>query len=253
MLRWFRGDLHIHTVLSPCAELNMGPHDIVQQALEKGLDFIAITDHNSTLNVAAVMAVARNTNLTVFPGVEVATREDIHMICLFPEMSAMAEFQCFLNDNLTNGENDISMWGPQIIVDEFENIIGEEKLLLSLPIQQGYMKIIEKVLAVGGIIYPAHIDRKANSMVRTLGFLPNNLPFNVIELSKRSNPEEAVERYQYNNNLQLITASDAHDLSQIGCVKTYFKLQAPIFSELYLAFKNIQGRMLSLLDPEKHS
>lgn len=250
MLRWFQGDLHIHTVLSPCAELSMGPRDIVRQALFRGLDFIAITDHNATANVAAVMNSAASTSLQVIPGVEVATREDIHMICLFPNLQIMSDFQSFIDENMTPGENDVSLWGPQLIVDADENIVAEEPRLLSLPLQQGYQKIVAEVSGRGGIVYPAHIDRKANSMVKTLGFLPSNLPFNLIELSRRADLVESVQRYESNGKLHIVTASDAHDLSQLGSAKTFFKMEAPTFPELYLACTGCKGRSISVLAPE---
>ncbi|HQG46088.1 MAG TPA: hypothetical protein PLG50_10560, partial [bacterium] len=96
----------------------------------------------------------------------------------------------------------------------------------------------------------AHIDRRANSMVRILGFLPADLPFKVIELSRRANPDESVERYS-SSGLQLITASDAHDLPQIGCVRSWFRLEAPTFGELLLACTQAEGRRISILEPER--
>ncbi len=251
MLRWFQGDLHIHTVLSPCAELSLGPRDIVRQALDQGLDMIAITDHNATANVAAVVQAASDTALVVIPGVEVATREDIHMISLFPTLDSMDDFQKFLDQNMTPGENDVSLWGAQLIVDADENILAEASQLLSLPLQQGYQRIITEVSERGGIIYPAHIDRKANSMVKTLGFLPANLPFNVVEISRRADLKEAVQRYQSSGNLQLITASDAHDINQVGSARTFFKMAAPNFAELILACTRSMGRHVSVMETEE--
>jgi 3',5'-nucleoside bisphosphate phosphatase len=250
MLRWFRGDLHIHTVLSPCSDLSMGPRDIVRAALEQGLDFIAITDHNSADNVKAVSCAAQETALQVIPGIEVSTREEIHMISLFPALEQALSFQAFIYDHLPEGENDPSLWGPQLMVDKDENILGENMRLLALPVQCSYEIVMREAVAREGIVYPAHIDRRANSMARTLGFIPADLPFKVVELSQRANLAETVGRYAH-SGMQLVTSSDAHDINQIGSAKTWFKLEAASFPELLLAFRAENSRLLSVLKPEE--
>ncbi len=249
MLRWFCGDLHLHTVLSPCSELSMGPKDLVATAIARGLDFIAITDHNSAENVAAFQQAAAATPLQVFAGIEVSTREEIHMIALFPDLDRALDFQGFVYDSLQEGENDPSLWGPQLLVDAKETILGESPRLLGLPIRAAYERVVQEAVARGGIIYPAHIDRRANSMVRILGFLPGDLPFKVIELSRRAQPSEAVERYS-SSGLQLITASDAHDVQQIGSACSWFRLESPTFAELLLACNEAEGRRISILPPQ---
>ncbi len=249
MLRWYCGDLHIHTVLSPCSELTMGPRDIVQTAIAKGLDFIAITDHNSAENVAAVQDAAQGTTLQVFSGIEVSTREEIHMITLFPSLDRLFDFQGWLYSQLQEGENDPTLWGPQIVVDAQENIVGESIRLLGLPIRQSYDQVVRETIAREGIIYPAHIDRRANSMVRTLGFLPADLPFRVVELSSRANLANAVERYS-SSGLQLITASDAHDIDQLGTARSWFKMAEVTFNELLQACQGENGRGIAVLEPD---
>ena len=250
MLRWYCGDLHMHTVLSPCSELTMGPRDIVQTAIAKGLDFIAITDHNSGENVTAVQGAAQGTTLQVFPGIEVSTREEIHMITLFPSLERLFGFQKWLYGQLQEGENDPTLWGPQIVVDAQENIVGENNRLLGLPIRQSYDQVVREAVAREGIIYPAHIDRRANSMVRTLGFLPADLPFGVVELSRRANLTDAVERYS-SSGLQLITASDAHDIDQLGSARSWFKMAGTTFPELLQACRGENGRCIAVLQPDE--
>ncbi|HNS72490.1 MAG TPA: PHP domain-containing protein [bacterium] len=250
MLRWYVGDLHIHTVLSPCSELTMGPQDIVRTAIHQGLDFIAITDHNSAENVPAVQRAAQGTRLQVFPGIEVSTREEIHMITLFPALEQLFDFQEWLYSQLQEGENDPSLWGPQLVVDERENIVAENMRLLGLPIHAPYDQVVRETVAREGIIYPAHIDRRANSMVRTLGFLPADLPFRIVELSRRANLADAVERYS-GSGMQLITASDAHDVEQIGTARSWFRMSEPSFPELLLACRGENGRQIAVLEPEE--
>ncbi|HZW04812.1 MAG TPA: PHP domain-containing protein, partial [Anaerolineaceae bacterium] len=88
----FRAELHVHTVLSACAEIEMLPPLIVEEALAKGIDVIAITDHNTTGNVAAVQRAALGINLTVLPGMELQTREEVHVLCLFDTLDQAEAF-----------------------------------------------------------------------------------------------------------------------------------------------------------------
>jgi len=242
MLDWYRADLHIHTVLSPCAELNMGPIDIVKTAIKNDLDIIAITDHNSAENVNAVMEVARNTNLTVIPGMEVYTREEAHMICLFQNLEKVMLFQDFVYDKITPGLNDDSMIGPQYICDKNENIIEKNKRLLTFPIKASVEMVANKVNDLDGIIYPAHIDRKSHSILRVLGFIPDNIHVHAVEISLP--PDQAKERLRFLSNTQytIITASDAHEISLIGTKVTYFNIAAPNFAEIKKAIEKKDGR-----------
>jgi len=248
MLRWFRGDLHIHTVLSACAELSMGPKAIVATAIDKGLDFIAITDHNSSTNVGAVMEAA-GSSLTVFAGIEVSTREEIHMIALFPDVETAMDFQSFIYGHLLEGSYDGSWLGSQIICDAQENILGEDDHLLAMPAQVPYPAVIQQVVQRGGLIYPAHIDRRSNGILRVLGFMPGNLPFNIVEVSKNVDPATAEQQYGHNGSLTVITASDAHDIGHIGQAPSYFRMAEPTFAELCLAMTRQQERQARPLPP----
>lgn len=248
MLRWYKADLHIHTVLSCCAELSMGPHGIVQRALELGLDIIAITDHNSALNVTAVMHAAQHTGLTVIPGVEAATDRDAHIICLFPNLDAASAFEQRLHPALAAGQNDPAFIGPQYVVDANENILEENKDLLMLATRLNCKELASRVLESDGILYPAHIDRRGNSILRTLGYLPPE-PFAAVEISSNISPERALQEFPFISSYPIIQSSDAHDLSQIGKAATWFKLAAPTFDEIVRALKFEHGRQVSIKSP----
>jgi predicted metal-dependent phosphoesterase TrpH len=104
-MKRFRADLHVHTVLSPCAEVEMIPPLIVQKALEKNIDLIAITDHNASANVGAVIKVAEGTGLTVLPGMEVQSREDVHLLTLFESLEALEPWQALVDEALPDEPN----------------------------------------------------------------------------------------------------------------------------------------------------
>lgn len=229
----------------------MGPRDIVKRAVEIGLDIIAITDHNSAQNARAVMDAAKNTNLTVIPGMEVYTREEAHMICLFDTAQHAEEFQEVIYDHLADGENDPDWFGPQYIVDGNENVIGECKKLLAMPTNLHVHHVASFVIDLGGIIYPAHIDRKSNSLLRVLGFIPTNLPLDAVEIAQPF--EEASKNIGMlkNSKYSIMRSSDAHMIEQLGTKSTWCYMEAPTFDELSKAIKRTDGRSTSLSVEDK--
>ena len=249
MLHWYRADMHIHTVLSACSELTMGPRDIVRQALEQKCDIIAITDHNSAENVPAVLDAAQGKPLTVIPGMEVCTREDAHMICLFKDLENVFTFQDFIYSHLPEGKNDESFFGPQIVCDKDENILGKNEKLLSFSTNASLKDIVEQVINRGGIVYPAHVDRKSNSLLRVLGFIPTDLPIYAAEIADMKNYDEPNIKFLEKSHYSIINSSDAHDLKRLGQNYTWCKLQEPTFDELEKAIKKQDDRYLSVKDP----
>ena len=154
-------DLHIHTCLSPCAEDDMTPNNIVNMALIKGLDIIAITDHNSARNLEAVIEAGKRQGLLVIPGMELCTAEEIHLVCLFPELKEAMSFEKLVYDNLYPIENREDIFGSQIIMDQEDNVIGKESRLLSGASRLDAETALKEVRNLNGIVFPAHIDLKS--------------------------------------------------------------------------------------------
>jgi PHP family Zn ribbon phosphoesterase len=248
MLRWYKADLHIHTVLSACAELSMGPRDIVNKALQQNLDIISITDHNSAENVAAVVGAAEGTDLTVIPGMEVSTKEEVHIICLFPDLECVLGFQDFIYSRMTEGKYDESFFGPQVLCDKDENVLGQSDKLLSFAIGATLDEVSEQVVKHGGLFYPAHVDRRSYSLLRVLGFIPSHLPIKAVEITHAGKREEPQIKF-LEKSYSLITSSDAHDIDDLGKERTFFKLAEPSFAEIARAMNRQDGRMLSLEEP----
>ncbi len=207
----FSYDLHMHSCLSPCGDEDMTPHSIAAMAMLNGLDIIALSDHNTARNVPAVIEAAKEWNLTVVPGVEAESAEEVHLLCLFPDAEAALSMGEILEAHLPPINNRPEIFGEQIIMDSRDNRIGSiEKLLINatdLPIE----KIKELTLERGGVCIPAHIDRASNSILSNLGFIPKELNFSAVELSKRA-PVEMKEAEGY----KVIHNSDAHYLTDIS-------------------------------------
>jgi hypothetical protein len=218
-----RADLHIHTVLSPCAEVEMIPPLIVERALEAALDLIAITDHNATANVAAVIAAARGTGLKIFPGMELATREEVHLLCLFDTLEQIGAWQKQVEQALPNLPNQPEHFGEQFIVDAAGDFVRREERLLLVAANIGLEEAIARVQAIGGVAVPAHIDRPANGLIAILGFLPIDLRVDALEISKNISESVARTKYRIPDSVAVIQASDAHWLDAIGSAVTEFE------------------------------
>lgn len=230
MYRWYQADLHVHTALSPCARREMSPPAIVDSALTAGLDIIAITDHNSIGNIRAVQCAASGTHLTVLPGIEVQTSEEVHLICLFPALENAEAAHAKIQQNLPSCTNRPDYFGEQLLFDYRGNIIGIEQTLLLNSCLLSINEIMKIVNEADGIAIPAHIDRKAYSILEVLGFIPPNL-FPALEISGNCFSSKITKQY-FSYGYPLIVSSDAHSLSEIGVVKSKFYLSAPSLSAL---------------------
>lgn len=215
-------DLHIHSALSPCGEEEMTPNNIVNMALIKELDFIAVTDHNSAKNLPAVLAVAKELakelekGLCILPGIEVTTKEEAHILAYLPTLEAAMELDQIIYDRLPNVMNEKELFGPQYIMDEQDNIIGEVDKLLISATNIGVDELWQIVHDLGGVIVPAHIDRKSYSLIASLGFIPLELNIKTCEISKKESFENVLKNFRFFKNYQFIHGSDAHQLEDMA-------------------------------------
>jgi PHP family Zn ribbon phosphoesterase len=240
-MKKFRADLHVHTVLSPCAEVEMIPPLIVQKALELNINLIAITDHNATGNVNAVMEAAQGTDLTVLPGMELQTREEVHLLCLFETLEQAETWQKVVDSILPRRANNPDFFGEQFIVDASGEFIRREERLLIVSAEIGLDEAAEQVHALGGFAIPAHVDRKAFSLIANLGFVPPG--FEALEISRHLKPAEAAVRYPQVRGYPLIQSGDVHRLDEfLGACE--FHIEAPTLVEIRMALKNIADRTL---------
>lgn len=227
-MREYRADLHLHTVLSACAEVEMIPPLIVDEALRKGLALIAVTDHNTTGNAAAVMEAAQGTELTVLPGMELQTREEVEILCLFDTMGAASAWQAYVDGWLPPIENDPERFGPQFVVDAEGDFMREEPRLLQAPALVSLEEAARVARDLGGLVIPAHIDRPAKGLMSVLGMWPPELAADAAEVSPNMRPSQARARYRFlPAEIPLVSNSDAHWLDWIGKAMTIFVLDAP--------------------------
>ena len=241
-MKFFTADLHLHTVLSACAEMEMLPEFILERAQELGLNLIAVTDHNSAENVAAMLKAAAGTGITVLPGMEVQTREEVHLLCLFDTLEQLDAWQNLVNEHLPPLENDIEYFGEQFVVDETGEFVRRETQLLLTSADLSLEEAIGAVNAIAGLAIPAHIDRKANGLLEILGFVPVDIPIEALEISRHISVDAAPLRYPQVRGYPLVRDGDAHRLNEFLGVNK-FLLESPTIAELKMALRRENGRM----------
>ena len=243
MLKVYRADLHIHTCLSPCGDLKMTPQKIVQQAVNKKLNIIAICDHNSTENVSAVAKVAKGKNITVISGMEVCTKEEIHMLALFENIEAAFEMQAKVYDKL-QGKNDPEVFGMQVIGNECDEVLGFNERLLIGAVDMSIEEVVNRVHKLNGLTIASHIDRESYSVMGQLGFIPETLRFDALEISPNISIEEARKRFSEYQTYTFIQNSDAHVIEDIGKCVTGYQIAEPTIIEIKMALKNENNRRI---------
>ncbi len=242
MLNEFRADLHIHTCLSPCADLEMSPLAIVHKAAEKGIDIIAVTDHNSAENIIAAQKAAEDTGLTVLAGMEITSSEEAHILALFDSAADILKIQEMVYEKLLPGENDEKKFGEQVVVNERDEVSSFNKRLLIGATMLSAYEIIDAVHSSGGLSVASHIDRDAFSIISQLGFISDDLKFDALEISPLTGREEAEQLYQTYKTFAWISSSDAHYLNDIGKRTVLFHMKEPTIAEMRLAFQRKDGR-----------
>ena len=238
-MRELRADLHLHTCLSPCGGLEMVPTAIVRRAKTVGLDMVAVCDHNSVANVAAVARVGRREQLCVLPGVEIASREEVHVLGVFGPELDLAGLQRLLDASL-EGENEADIFGLQVVVDERDEPTDVESKLLIGATGLTLEEVVEAIHAFGGLAIAAHVDREGFGLIGQLGFVPLGLPLDALEVSPRASQSEWQERWR--GSFPVITSSDAHHLEEIGRAATCFLAEEASFEEIRKALKGRAGR-----------
>ena len=241
MGRVYRCNLHMHTCLSPCAELDMHPSSIVRESVARGLDVIAVCDHNASENVQYVLKAAIGTGLVIIPGMELCTREEVHLVAIFEHLEELERLQETVYENLA-GVNDEDAFGIQAIVNEAGEVEGFNEHLLIGATGLSLNKAVDLIHSMGGLAIASHIDRTAFGLIGQLGFVPPDVSFDALEVSANLGIAQARQRYPELRGYQFITSSDAHFVGDIGRASTRMLLEGPSFPEIRLALGRQMGR-----------
>ena len=209
-------DFHIHSGLSACAEKTMSPRQILLQASKAGLDLISITDHNSSANVKTAMDLASEIGITVVPGIEVSSVEEVHIIALFEEYGNLAEFQKIIDENMPEAENPTDIFGYQLVYDCNDEIIDTDDKLRQIGTSLGVDMILSEVRRLGGYSIPAHVYRYKFSLISQLGFITPGSDFDALEIGSSQWKREKFKIGMKIEGYPVITGSDAHFIEDVG-------------------------------------
>ena len=224
----------------------MIPPLIMQTALGCGINLIAITDHNASENVPAVIKAAQGSALTVLPGMELQTKEEVHVLCLFDTLDQLAQLQAIVDETLPNIQNNIEFFGEQFIVDHTGEFIRRKDQLLinstNLSFEQAFLTVTE----LGGLFIPAHVNRQAFGLINHLGFVPPVLNIIALEISRHLSPENARREFPQIKGYPLIQSGDVHYLSDFLGV-TAFLIKEPTIKEIKFALNGEEGRTFQIL------
>lgn len=237
-------DFHIHTLLSPCAEIEMTPHHIVMRAAEFGIGAVAITDHNASANALAAVKAGERYGVKVFPGMEVECLEEAHIVVLFDTLKQLNAWQQLVNGKMNGLANNAEKFGGQFVVDDDDNFIREEKRLLLAPLKMTAAEVVREAERLGGMSIAAHIDRPSYSIVGQLGFIEPDFGFAAAEISAagwRASKQSKLQRVA--GYLPFVTDSDAHNIMDfVQGPKNLVTVEELTIEELKLALTNSSGR-----------
>jgi predicted metal-dependent phosphoesterase TrpH/anti-sigma regulatory factor (Ser/Thr protein kinase) len=234
-------DMHVHTCLSPCGELEMHPSAVVRAAVEAGLDGVVICDHHAADNVAAAGRAARAAGCAAVPGLEITTEEEVHLVALLPDAAAAGALQSRVEAALP-GRNDPELFGLQVIADEHADVLGFNPALLAGATTWTLDRAVEEIHRAGGLAIAAHVDRERFGLVGQLGFVPDGLAIDAIEVSAATAYDTGRRRYAAPLRVPAVTGSDAHDPGSIGRAVTFLHLERAEAAEVRRAVLAQGGR-----------
>ena len=217
-------DFHLHSCLSPCGDDEMTPANIAGMAFVNGLNAIALTDHNTTNNCTALKKAAEQYGITVLYGMELTTDEEVHTVCLFPDEKSAGQWNEYVYSHLQKIKNNAKIFGNQFVMNETDEILKEEEFLLINAVNISFEDVFAPVYELGGIAYPAHVDKNANSLISNLGFVPPDSSFKIAEVHNLASLDTLKAAHPYFADCTILSSSDAHYLHDINEPKNFLEL-----------------------------
>ncbi len=216
-------DLHIHSVLSPCADVLMTPNNIINMSTLQELDFIAITDHNSLKQIETCLEVSDGLDLVVIPGVECEVKEGFHVLCLFKSLEDALKLDAFIEPYLPKEEINERFYGEQVITDVYDEELEHYPYLLLNSLDIGYKKLYEEVKLLNGVVILAHIDKQKDGSLDEI--IRNHIQADGIEITKHADESELFAKYPQLLKYKLFHNSDAHQIYDINERVNYIELE----------------------------
>ncbi len=242
----YKADIHLHSVLSPCGDLLMTAESVTERAKRIGIDIISLTDHNSAENAEIFQYYCEINNIMFIPGMEVETKEEIHVLTFFPDLTILKQWQEKVYNSLPEIKNDEEFFGPQIILDCNDKYSRKNDKMLAASVNMTLSEVIKESENLKGIAVPAHLDKK-KSIISQLGFIPDNLAVDTVEISKNSDPDTFRKKHNISEKINIIQNSDSHYLDDIASYITLV-MKEKSFAEFSLALQSKKGRKIKFND-----
>ncbi|MFI3297073.1 MAG: histidinol-phosphatase [bacterium] len=241
-------DFHTHTTLSPCGDIEMTSMFIINRARELGVDIVGITDHNSTRQAREIKRALNGDLPYILCGAEITSREEVHCLAFVDGEERLQLLQNYIDDNLPNIENNVDIFGYQLVVNLDEEVLYEEPKMLISSINQSVEQIEKFVHSIDGIFIPAHIDKTQNSIISQLGFVPFDLNCDALEVSHRCKLNEFLDRNSYlkKSGFNFIMSSDAHYPEEFCRATTSLELKNLDFIEIKKALNGVDGCCINI-------
>jgi PHP family Zn ribbon phosphoesterase len=208
----------------------MTPNNIAGMAAIKGLNVLALTDHNTAKNCPAFFEACKRQGIIPIAGIELSTEEDIHLVCLFEELEDAMKFDAVLEEHLLPIDNRPEIFGEQLILNANDEPIGEVQKLLISPTDLPIDEAIKLARSYGAHVHPAHIDRESNGIIAILGDIPSEYGFKIFEMRDRSNAERIMGTVEELNEKNILVCSDAHQLWNISEAENSFLIDDEPYS-----------------------
>lgn len=237
----FAVDMHVHTCLSPCGELDMHPAAVARAAAAAGLDGVVVCDHNAADNVEAVARAAREAGCVAMPGMEITSEEEVHVVALLPDAAAAGVLHARVAAALPVSTSPDAL-GQQVIANERAEVLGFNPSLLAGATSWTLEQTVDEVHRAGGLAVAAHIDRERFGLVGQLGFVPPGLALDAVEVSPHLPYDQARARFGGPLQLPVLAGSDAHTPGLVGRALTYLHLDRLDAREIALALRGEDGR-----------
>jgi predicted metal-dependent phosphoesterase TrpH len=219
----------------------MSPRGIARKASEKKIDILGVCDHNSAENVPAIRDAAKSYQISVLAGMEVTSQEEVHVLGLFDQLEAVFALQQAVYASL-EGENDEEAFGMQVVVNAEGEVLQFNKKLLIGASTLTLEEVVSLIHRLDGLAIASHIDREGFSVIGQLGFIPENLELDALEISPAMSRQDAL--HKFGSRFPLTSASDAHRLEEIGRVWTSFWLVEGTVKEIKMALAHNEGRKI---------
>lgn len=185
--KWYKCDLHLHSTASLCfQDKKVTAVEWVEECKTKGLDCVALTDHNTGSNIDEYKRVAEANGLIFFPGVELTCGENgTHLLILFERTASQTDVEDFLTrmDVPRKDWSSSEARSPKTVLDVIK--FSEEN---------------------GLIVIPAHIDE-----YNGIAYLKYGVRKKIFE-SSNIDAVQVVQKEFYDNRLKDISKEQRQEL-----------------------------------------